>query len=232
MIDDVVAEMEAEQKKAAARSSAGSASWFMLKDGEKALIRCLLNLNAVAVILKHDFYNPVTRKFEVNALCAVTSGLSLEESQCKHCQTAKQTGNKKLLAQKYFVMPVWVYGVKNAQGQAVTYFDSEGNEQPVQGLKYLQMKATSDILATLIAMYRDGTDLTTLDLTISRTGAGTDMKYTTLPRQPQPFAVKDVPPQDRALIVQRIADLNPVELVDDDPGFPPAMTNGKAVPDF
>jgi hypothetical protein len=230
--DDVVAEMETEQKRAAARSSAGSASWFMLKDGEKALVRCLLNLNQVASVLKHDFWNPSTRKFEVNALCA--RSLDLDADQCAHCVTART--NKKLSAQKYFIVPLYVYGVKNSAGQPVSYVDQEGNEKAVEGLKYLQLKASSDILATLLAMYRDGANLTTMDLKITRAGAGTDTRYTVLPQPPSTFAVVGIPAQDRESIIQRIADLNPPDIA----GFPPALpaSNGTpaaaktSIPDF
>lgn len=232
MAIDVIAEMEAEQKRAAARSSGSNVSWFMLKDGEKSLIRCLLNLSQAAIILKHDFYNPATRKFEVNALCA--RSLDLDEEQCAHCIAAR--GNKKLLAQKYFILPVYVYGVKNSSGQAVVYTDSEGNEKAVQGLKYLQLKASSDILAVLLAMYRDGTNLTGLDLKISRTGASTDTKYTVLPQSPSPFAVADVPVQNVEDIITRIADLNPPAIAGGLPTPPPAVSSAApakaVVPDF
>lgn len=231
MAINVIAEMEAEQKRAASRSSGGNASWFMLKDGEKSLVRCLLPLNQVASILKHKIFNPSTRNFDINALC--TRSLELDEEQCAHCIAARS--NKKLLAQKFFVVPVYVYGVKNAAGQPVMCPDQEGNEKAVAGLKYLEIKASSDILAVLLEMYRDGTNLTSLDLKISRTGAGTDTKYTVLPQPPSPFAVSDVPPQNAENIINRIADLNPPAIAGL-PSAPPAVSTAApakaVVPDF
>lgn len=237
MAIDIIGEMEAEQKRA--KSSSGNASFFVLKDGEKALVRPLLNLNEVASIKKHDYFNPTTKKFEVNALCA--ESIDLPVSVCKHCLTAKQTNNKKLNPTKYFVIPIWVYGIKNSAGQPVVYTDqNSGEEKAVQGLRYLQLKASSDILSTLLEMYREGTDLTTLDLTISRKGESLDTKYTVLPRPAAPFAVEGVPEQSRDSIIERINDLNPAELIDGpdhDPfgANPPAQqkaVNKVSVPDF
>ena len=233
---DIIGEIENEMKRAQAKSAGGSASFFVLKDGEKALVRPLLNLNAIAIIQKHDFYNPATKKFEVNAICAHVPELELPADSCKHCATAKSTNNKKLSAVKYFIIPLWVYGIKNSAGQAVVYQDQDGNEKPVSGLRYLQLKASSDILSTLLEMYREGTDLTSLDLTISRKGESLDTKYTVLPRTPAPFTVENVPAQDKLTIIQRIADLNPFETIDDVDPFPPSAQASapakQSVPDF
>jgi hypothetical protein len=230
--DDVVVEMETEQKRVAARSSAGSASWFMLKNGEKALVRCLLNLNQAVSILKHESWNPSTRRFEINALCA--RSLELDADQCAHCVAART--NKKLSAQKFFIVPLYVYGVKNSAGQAVSYIDPEGNEKLVEGLKYLQLKASSDILATLIAMYRDGSNVTAMDLKITRAGTGIDTRYTVLPQPPSVFSIAGVPAQNRNKIIQRVVELNPLDIADYVPPVPasndaPAAAK-TSIPDF
>lgn len=236
---DMIAEIEQEQKRAAAKSNGGNASFFVLKAGEKALIRPLLNLNAVASILKHDFYNNSTGKYEVNALCAETSALELPAGSCRHCQTAKESGNKKLTAVKFFVIPLYVYGIKNAKGEPITYTDNEGNEKPQQGVRYLSLKASSDILATFLEAFREGTDITSADWTISRTGEKLETKYKTLKRDSSPFTVENVLAQDADSIVFRIAELNPFELIgnandDRDPfeSAPPAKPASKAAPDF
>lgn len=216
MAIDILGEIEQEQKRLAAKANGGNASFFKLKDGERALVRPLLNLGNIAVILKHDFFNPTTRKYEISALCTGTSYFGMPD-QCQHCQTAKDTKNKKLLATKYFVVPLWVYSVKNAEGQTVTYTDQEGNEKQVSGLRYLQMKASSDILGVLTAMYREGIDITSLDLVIGRKGESLDTKYTVLQHPPKPFAVENVPPQSAESIIVRIADLNQPEFIEEKP---------------
>jgi hypothetical protein len=239
---DVVAEIEAEQKRAAAKSAGGNASFFVLKNGEKALVRPLLNLNACASIWKHDFYNQATGKYEVNALCA--QSLDLPAECCKHCMAAKSTGNKKLSAIKLFIVPLYVYGIKNSDGQAITYTDQEGNEKSVSGVRFLSLKGTSDMLATLVTMFREGTNISSSDLTITRKGEKLLTSYTILPRPPAPFAVEGIPAQYRDSIVERINELNPAEIIDgpDTDHFgsnPPAQSNGAkpapakaSVPDF
>lgn len=233
-MDNMIAEIEAEMKRAQAKSSGGNVSFFVLKDGEKALVRPLLNLNAVASILMHVYWNPATSKFDVNAVCAHQAELALPAGSCKHCATAKSMSDKKaagkMAANKYFVIPLWVYGIKNAAGQAVT-FTQDDKEQPVQGVKYLQLKPTSDILSTLLEIYRDSGDIMAGDLTISRKGEKLDTKYTVLQRPPAVFTVENVPAQDKSDIVMRIADMNAPEVIDGSDPFPAsASTTAKSTP--
>lgn len=225
-IDNTIAEIEAEMKRAQAKSSGGNVSFFVLKDGEKALVRPLLNLNQVASILMHVYWNPGSGKFDVNSVCAHQPELELPANSCKHCATVKTLTDKKaagkMTATKYFVIPLWVYGVKNAAGAPVTYKDQEDKEQPVQGVKYLQLKPTSDILATLLEIYRDSGDIAAADLLIGRKGEKLDTKYTVLPRAAAPFTVENVPAQNKLDIITRIAEMNAPEVIDGADPFPPS----------
>ena len=65
------------------KSSNFAPFFFSIKDGEKALIRPLLNMNAYLKVQKHEIYNPGTNKFDVKAVCA--ADLHLE---CQHCADA------------------------------------------------------------------------------------------------------------------------------------------------
>lgn len=215
---DVIAEIEAEMKRASAKSSGGNANFLVLKNGQKALVRPLLNLDAIASVLKHEYYNPSSQKYEIEALCAETSSLDLS-GMCKHCAVAKQTNNKKLEAIKVFVIPVWVYAMKDSANQNITYTDQQGKEQLVSGIRYIPMKPSSDILAALMAMWKEGTDLTSLDMTIIRSGEKFDTKYTVLPRAPKPFDVPNVPVQSAEAIILRIAELNPIDTIDRTPSI-------------
>lgn len=237
---DATLEIENEIKRVAAKSGGNFGMFFSLKDGDKAKVRLLLNLNMVPSVIRHDLFNPATNKPEVNALCSDTSILELPQGQCKHCQTVKTMTDKKqraaLTAKKHFVIPVYVYAVKNAAGETVTFEDQDGNKQPVQGVKYWQIKPTSDVMNNLLNLYRGneflpGVNLTTMDLVISREGTGLETKYHVKDLPATPFTI-DVPAQDRVTIVQRIADANPFELIGDP--FPPsaAASSKQSVPDF
>lgn len=231
-IDNTIAEIEAEMKRAQAKSSGGNVSFFVLKDGEKALVRPLLNLNQVASLLMHVYWNPGSGKFDVNSVCAHQAELELPAGSCKHCATVKTMTDKKaagkMAATKYFVVPLYVYGIKNAAGAPVTYTQDD-KEVAVQGVRYLQLKPTSDILATLLEIYRDNGDITTGDLTISRKGEKLDTKYTVTQRPPAVFSVENVPAQSKFDIITRIAEMNAPEVIDGADPFPPsATTSAKA----
>src|SRR5579885_1336638 len=192
---DVIGMMESDIQKASQKSGSGSASFFVLKAGEKAKVRALLDLNQVAVVYKHDFFNNVTKKYEVNSICADTPELELPRGFCKHCITAKETKNKKLEAVRYFVIPLYVYQIvrpgKNGEWESVTWTDQDGVEKPVSGIRYLQLKASSDILKTLLDLYRDAGSISAGDLVISRQGERLETTYTVINRPPSPFKVPE-----------------------------------------
>lgn len=228
---DVISMMESDMEKAKKASGGnGSPTFFLLKAGEKALVRPLLDLNKAVLVHKHDLWNQATKKFEVNALCAKDQDLD-----CKHCFDAEMQKNKKLAAVRYFIIPLWVYQIKNKDGQVVTWKDQDGNEQAIRGVRYLQMKATSPILANLLDFFREEKSILNNDFVISRTGESLDTVYTVIAKAPKPFAVPDVPAQSEDEITFRIGDLCPPALIGESSSqSAPSPSTGKVnnEPDF
>ncbi|HET8913947.1 MAG TPA: hypothetical protein VFN23_20910 [Ktedonobacteraceae bacterium] len=233
---DMIAEMEAEIERASQKSNTGNVFFFKIEDGQKALVRFLLDLKQAAKIKKHDYYNQTTGKYEVSALCAESAELSVE--QCLHCKNA--ANNKKLTATTFFLIPAYVYGIKDAQNKPVVWKDQEGKEQPIQGIRYFQLKPTSPLLIALLANYREGGPLPDRDMLISRTDPnGNKLKatYTIIARAPSRFTAPadvEIPEQSADLMIQFMLEKNPPQLIGDEFSTPPVQTAGKVstVPDF
>jgi len=213
---DVFAEMDQEVEAAKARAAAGSGNvfFFKLEDGQRALVRFLLDLRECVSVWKHELYNVSTNKYEVSALCLAS--VDGEKEDCKHCQDAKS--NKKLEAVKYFIVPVFVYGIKDKAGNAVTYTNKEGQTHPVNGIRLMQMKATAPLLASLRDNYREleaGDDFLHHDMTITLNLQNGDRKkptYTVIlkPYTPRPFQAPEgveVPTQTRDGIIDALMEV-------------------------
>lgn len=244
---DVFAEMEQEMQKASQKT--GNVWIFKITDGQKALIRFLLDLGQAAILYKHETkwdksLNGGKGGYEVQSVCAQSVELSKEH--CKHCQN---TANKDLKLVKYFIIPVYVYGVKNKDGKPVTYKNADtGEEIPESGVRYLQLKGSSPLLVALIENYRElnanpgqRKSLADCDMTISRVDIGgnaVNASYTVIKRDPSPFVLPEgatIPEgaTDRELIIDRFAEKNPPALIGEN--TPPAQSvspTKSAVPDF
>lgn len=233
------AKTRAAEAAAEAKAKSGNgAGFFVLKDGEKALVRPLLN--TFVPVWHHSIWNNDTRKWDVNAICA--RSMDLPDEFCAHCQKAKETGNKKLMAVQQFAVPFWLYGVRiAATGEVVTY-KKEGQEpQPVRGLRYAQFKAGDPIFESLLTMYKMAGDITLRDIAIKQTGERLEKKYTIDPQDPTTFTVENVPAQSRDGIIEWLAEKNPASLIENPTNDsydsfganPPAQPAAKAsVPDF
>lgn len=241
---NMLAEIEAEKKRAAeaaaeAKAKAGTgAGYFVLRDGEKALVRPLLN--SFTPVFYHSVWNNTTRNWDVNAVCA--QSVDLSEEYCIHCQKAKETSSKKLAAVKQFVVPFWVYGLRKVATGAIITYGKEGYEpQPVRGLQYAKFRVGDPIFESLLTMYKMAGDITLRDITIEQTGEKLDKKYTIDPNDPTAFTVEDVPEQTPDGIIAWLAEKNPPALIQSPSNdvslnaAPPAQSNGKAkvaVPNF
>src|SRR5579859_5570225 len=151
----------AAEAKAKAASGGNGAGFFMLKDGELAKVRPLLN--KFIPVYRHDLFNRATNKYEVQAVCAKSVDLTSEF--CAHCQKAIETKNRKLEAVMQFVVPLWLYGIRDMNdlisdgqggkvGKPRTY-QKEGEEpQLVRGLRYAQFKPGDPIFENLLTMYK------------------------------------------------------------------------------
>jgi hypothetical protein len=221
---DAMAILNEEMNKADEKGSGLAPFFFSIKDGEKALIRPLLNMSQYVMANKHEIFNNQTKKYDVKAVCAGDLQLA-----CQHCLDA--TSNKKLASSKRFILPVYVHAVIDTKtGKYVTYTDQEGLEHNVSGVRLLEMKRSSSILRDLVAAYNedDEHDITTNDFVIQRLGDALETKYTVTPKKPTKFEA-DVPAwvSDRDQVLFQYADACPFKLVNDESDVPPALQSSK-----
>lgn len=207
--------------------------FFSIKAGEKALIRPLMNMNEYVLVNKHELFDNATKKFVARAICA--KDLDLE---CQYCLDA--TNNKKLTADKRFILPIYVHAVVNVKtGLSVTYKDQDGNEVAVSGVRLLEMKRSSSILKDLVGAFNedDEHNITRMDFVIRREGEGLETEYTVTPKAPSKFTVSPDPRYlDRDEIVVLFSEACEPKIVGQDEKLAatPAQSNGKVrnVPDF
>lgn len=235
-LNDPMAVLEDEMTRAQAQTGGFAPFFFSIKDGERALIRPLLNINQYVMLRFHEKFNQATKKYDVSAVCAADFG-----HDCQHCKDA-QGGDKKLNAQKRFYLPIYIHSAlkKDPAGQKwaqLTYTDQEGNEQQVKGVRILEMKASSSILADLVAAYNtaDSHDITLYDFVIARKGSGLDTEYTTTLSPNAPRALPDdLPKISRDRIKSDVEFARPMKAVGQTVETP--AVNGKghdeSIPDF
>lgn len=242
-MDQIIAEIEEESRKAAAEAAeakakraagGGNGMIFILGDGKRALVRPLLN--QFISVWRHDWYNQATKKTEIRAICTQTLGIPAE--QCQHCVKAQQTGDKKLAAVRQWIIPVWLYAIKDVKtGDPLTYKDKEGVEHLSCGLRFIQAKGDDPILTFFKNMYKLSRDITIRDVSIEQIGERLEKKYEFDPKDIKPFDAAEIPEvsQDPDLIIARLAEINPPALIG---GSTPAQSNSSsapaksAVPDF
>jgi len=235
-LNDPMAVLDEEMQRAQAQTGGFAPFFFSIKDGEKALVRPLLNMREYVMLNFHELYNPATKKYEVSAVCAVSF-----DRECQHCVDAvnhpdKKLG-KKLSAHRRFYLPIYIHSAlkKDSVTQKwapLTYTDQDGNEQDVKGVRILEMKASSSILASLVASYNEaeGHDITKFDFRIERKGTGTDTEYTTTLSPNAPRALPDdLKSQRREQIKSDVEIARPMKVVGGAPVV--AQSNGKAVED-
>lgn len=178
--------MEEETQRATQKTGAFKPTFLLLKDGQKAMIRPLFNLDGVVVMRMHNKYNQGDVKQSINAVCAAEMGQS-----CVYCADAEN--DKKLRSAVSFLLPVWVHRIaqKDETGKwaDLTYQDQDGKQQPVYGLRVLELKAFGTISAvfqTLRSLHTEDEqhDVTRMDLIIERKGAGQQTSYVVLPKAP------------------------------------------------
>jgi hypothetical protein len=203
VVNDVLAMMDEEEKKAAERPSGQFVPTFLrLKDKQKARVRPLFNLDGCVVLPMHNKFNKSNPKDSINAVCSSEIGLP-----CPHCQVAKD-GDKALTATTTFMLPVYVAQLeeKNADGKwvPVTYKDSNDNDVFVSGLRIIELKRFGTInalLQSLRGLYREDEkhDIRQYGLVIERIGGNQNTTYTTLPKGPSAMpddAKKLIPTQE------------------------------------
>ena len=113
-----------------------------LKNGYKARIRPLLNLNQVVVLNRHNKYSPNIEE-RGNAIC----GKHIDK-ECKYCLQEAE-GDQDLRPKKTWYIPVYVYGIQMLKDVAtgkvlpepvdLTYEDKDKNKMYVRGYRVLEL---------------------------------------------------------------------------------------------
>lgn len=245
MTYDPIAELDAEVKRAeSAPRKSGKPIFLFLKENQKALVRPLYNLNQMIVLMKHNMWSE-NKDFRVNSVC----GHELDKT-CLFCERVKEGGDKKLTANKFFYVPVYVHSVIDTKsGEAITYKEKGENdeevEKPVKGFRLLELSmfgSVSAILKHLRGYYRDEDthDITECDFSIEQIGAGQKKSFTTINKKPSPInpAITAKKPTLEAFRESIIAAL-PCKEVEGDAsvtqvaqGAQSASTDSDDVPDF
>lgn len=183
---DALALIDQQLEKAATPRASRKPVFLFLKEGHSALIRFLFNLGDCIVLNKHNKYAE-SADMRVNAICAVEIG-----QQCKYC--ARVEDDKKLTANVTFYLPVYVYGVRDKNGNPVTYKDPETEEEkPVKGFRVLELTSFGTIgtvLKTLRSYTKDedyNHTITGNDFTLTQVGAGQKKDFTLVPKPAKPM---------------------------------------------
>jgi hypothetical protein len=195
---EMIEQMQADAEKARAAAQNGSKNFVgnsivLLADGQRGLVRPVYNMPSAIVLPIHDKYKNTdvslsSRKDQygnmvaapISALCATHIG--------KPCAFCAQPKEAKLEAKPECFVPVYLYGIKDAQDNPVTFTDPEGNIKAVKGFRMLRLKANSTILSQLMAIFRDADydrDVTGCDFLIERHGSMLDTKYGFTPKPPK-----------------------------------------------
>lgn len=208
------------------------ASFLFLRPDQTARIRCLYEMNELIILPKHYLYNPINPRQSIDAIC----GVEISKS-CKLCADTKN--NKKLTADKYVFIPVYVYGIREKMrdedgkiimrnGEPVMrpvlmkeYPDGGGDpvEKPLKGFFLIETcasKATGQILKQLRGYVTNPNykSITSCDYTLSQEGSGTDKTFSFVPdplRAVDPRITANAP--TLAEFRQIILDIRPPSLV-------------------
>jgi hypothetical protein len=163
--------------------------FLFLSEGQKALIRPVVNLSQAPVMAVHNKWSDKP-EYRVNVICAAEIG-----KPCDHCDSAKVLEDKKLQASDVFFVPVYVYSVIEVKtGKKVTYKERDEHdrevEKPIGGFRVLELplfgKAFS-ILQALRAYVRDeeSHDIRACDFSIEQMGSGKTKNFIITPKAPK-----------------------------------------------
>ncbi len=227
---------DAEQRRQAVKDGGKayvSNSIVLLKDGERALVRPLYNMDAVIVVPMHDKFKNTDIALSsrtdasgraiaapISALCAAEFG-----KPCAFCVNAKEN---KLEARHECFVPVYLYGIKDSSDNAITFTTPEGEVKPVKGFRMLRLKQGSSILAQLMSTFKDADynrNITSCDFKIERKGMQLDTTYICSPKPPKPMEVNlkvAIPPITK--FHEILSEIYPVKILERAP------VNGASVP--
>ncbi len=186
MVGDVLAMIEDQMARPVVRSCGQRRQLFLyLKERQKTLIRPLLNLDAATAFAIHNRYHPdIKRKIyvacarEINKPCHYCQGGGKGESVCN--------------AEVSFMLPVFVYSlIDTRSGRLIMYRDQDGLDQPVSGLRLLELTAfgaVRDVLATFSTYVSAGGDISDCDWTLEQFVDSSGKFIVTKPRSLKPLS--------------------------------------------
>jgi hypothetical protein len=166
MVGDVLAMIEDQMARPVVRSCGQRRQLFLyLKEQQKTLIRPLLNLDTVTAFAIHNRYHPDIKR-KIYVVCAREVN-----KPCYYCQGSGR-GEQMCDAEVSFMLPVFVYSlIDTRSGRQIMYRDQDGRDQPVSGLRLLELTAfgaVRDILATFSAFVYAGGDISDCDWTLEQ----------------------------------------------------------------
>lgn len=208
---DILAEMEADVVRV--KQSSASQMFLYLKDGEKALVRPLLNLDRSIRLLKHEKYDSATGRTSPHAICAQSF-----KQECVWCAEAKASGDRKLTASPRYYLLVYVHGVYTYDATRRSWtqiYARDDITQLLQGVRVLELKVTSPILDLLRATYDDDPahDISAHDFAIARNGKALDTKYTVVMQTTVRPLPADLVVPDREKLISDIEIAAPMKTV-------------------
>jgi hypothetical protein len=178
--EELMQEFERKAKEAKEANKSFDNFFFFLKEDEKAVVHPLLNVPQMTLteLGYHEKYDHIAGKMVADHVCAKSVG-----KQCKTCQEADFTHDKKLKASPRVFLPVYVHGIYKTglmgETVVVTAKEDDGVERPIQGIRMLKLKLGSSIVDSLKEFYYDSDDrsILTSDFVITRRGSGLDTTY-------------------------------------------------------
>jgi hypothetical protein len=184
-------------------TSAKKYAFLFLKPDQEAMIRPLFEMNNLIILKKHYLYNNQSPRDSLDAICASETG-----QDCKLCNDAQN--NKKLTADSYVYLPVYVYGVREKVRENGAFVMKNGNpvtrvvqmkewqedntqiEKPLKGFFLLEMnaqKVTGQILKAMRAYARNpkyNHSICGCDYLVAQEGSGQDKTYVITPEPLKP----------------------------------------------
>jgi hypothetical protein len=166
MVGDVLAMIDDQMVRTCGRACGQRRQLFLsLKEQQKALIRPLLELQSVTAFAIHNRYHPDIKR-KVYAVCAREVN-----KPCYYCQ--RSVREEQLCdAEVSFMLPVYVYALTDTRsGRRIMQHDRDGSEQPITGMRLLELTAFGairDVLATFSTFAHAGGNISCCDWTLEQ----------------------------------------------------------------
>jgi len=181
--------------------------FLRLKNGQKAIVRPLYNLDKVLVLTKH-YKRAQDGNQAIRAICAHEMG-----KPCAYCDMARH--DKKLTPENYFYLPVYIHHIIDTQtNKPIMYTDIQTQtERPISGLRVLELSrfgAVGAMLKFFNSFYNapeHGHMLTDYDFSIEHIGTNQQKSYICQPEQhgPMPAAIEQQIPAKGDLLEDILA---------------------------